>query len=247
MRSLIFLALLALATAAGAQFHGKAVYEVGTTADFVRALGSDRTLLLGARRVEVPAGVVVRGFRNLRILGAKDGGTELIATGGGAVLTFSNCFNIDLRQLTIRMESTATSAVLSLVNTTNVLVRDCALSGVAATGLRLRDTARVKLRNCAVLNCGAGILSAEQSRNVLIEESRFTRNEGPRGFELRRFFDLRLANCEFAENTFKTELVGLTGGGVRIEDSRFTDNRYPRTAAADTDVRVRAEFRRETR
>jgi len=247
MRLSFVILLLLFAANARAQFHGKERFEINSGAEFVRALGSDRTLLLSARRVEVPAGVIVSGLRNLRILGAKNGGTELVTAGGDAVLTFSNCFNIDLRQLTIRVESTATGAVLSLVNTTNVLVRDCALSGVAATGLSLRESARVNLRNCAVLNCGAGILSAEESRNVRIEESRFTRNEGPRGFDLRRFFDLRLANCEFAENTFQTELVGLFGGGVRIEDCRFTDNRYPKTAAADADVRVRAGIRRETR
>lgn len=240
----IFIALLLFAASSEAQFAGADVREVGSGAEFVSALGSGRTLRLTATRIELPAkgdGVTVIGHRNLRILGAPNGGTEVVGVAGGTVLGFTNCHNIDLRRLTIRMESSATNAVLAFLNTTNVLLRDCRISGVAATGIYLRDTARMKMEACAVFNCGDGILRADDSRNVLVERCRFTRNEGSRGFMLRRFHDLRLERCEFIENTFKTELVGVVpGGAIVFQNCRFTDDRYPQTASEGAGVRVRS-------
>lgn len=244
MRLLNAILLLLLAGSARAQFYAKERLAVNNGEELVRLLGSDRTLQLGAQRLEVPAGIIINGFRNLRILGSTNGSTEIVAVGGAAVLTLTNCYNVDLRRLTIRMESSATTGVMSLISTTNVQLRECSLAGVAATGLILRRAARLNLRDCTVMNCGAGMISAVDSGNVLVENCRFARNEGPRGFNLQRFFDLRLKRCGFTENTFKTELVGLTGGHVRIEACRFTDNRYPRTSPPGSDVRITTESER---
>ena len=239
----VCLLLSALLTGrATAQFYGKDVHEVGTGAEFVRALGSDRTLQLTAARITMPVtepGLVIRGLKNLRILGAETTGTEIVSLAGGSVLGFVDCRNLDLRRLTIRFESTVTNGVLAMTGVTNVLLRDCSLSGVAATGLVLRRAVRVKVLKSTVLNCGAGILQTENSRNLHFEDCLFRRNEGDFGFRLNRTYDLRMEDCEFVQNTFKTELVGLTGSShVMINGGKFTDNRYPRTAPPTADVKV---------
>ena len=247
LRRILFLLAVWISNQAGAQFYGKAVHEVGTGAEFMKAIGSDRTLQLTATRIELPptgAGLVIPRARNLRILGAAKGGTELVCAAGDAVLTFTDCMNLDLRRLTVRLESTAANAdgVLRFTGVTNVLIRKCTLSGVAASGLVLSNAARVKSLNSTILNCGDGVARAVDSRNMLFEECRFTRNEGERGFALKRSFDLRMESCEFAENTFKTELIGLSGGGgVVIAAGSFVDNRYPRNAPPGVYVAIKKE------
>lgn len=235
----LLLALLGV-SGANAQFYGKDVHEVANADELLRALGSDRTVRITTPRIELGAaatGLEIRGHRNLRIIGARSTGTEIVSAGDGA-LTIADGFNIDLRQLTIRLESTATNGVLAVVGVTNLLVRDCTLSGAAATGLTLRKAARVMLFKTTVLNCGSGILRADETRNVLFEASRLIRNEGDRGFELRHLYDLQLERCEFNENTFKTGLFGLVASsGVQVIGCQMNDNRFPRTSGDDKNIR----------
>jgi hypothetical protein len=183
-----------------AQFLGEKVIEVRNGTEFLRALGSDRKVRLMGERVDLTAagGVVeVRGVKNLRIVGAAPTGTELVSRSGGGLVRFEQCHNLDLRRLSLRLESQATDVVLSLSGVTNVLVRECSLAAVAATALQLKDVSRLKLHKTTVLNSGAGILRASECRNLRAEGCAFRRNEGEHGFELRDVYDLELDGCEF--------------------------------------------------
>jgi hypothetical protein len=240
----ITLLIVLLAGRASGQFHGKEIREVADGRQFVEALGSDRTLRLTAGRIELPpsdTGVIIRDLKNLRILGSTEDDTVIVGLAGSRVLSFERCMNIDLRRLNLRLESSHPNfdGVMGFSSVTNVLIRNCSLSGVASSGLVLDRVARGTAEDCTVLNCGDGAARIVDSRNLLFKSCRFMRNQGDRGFDLRRVFDLRLVECRFSENTFKRELVGVSDSAkIVIAACTFEDDRHPRIASSTNVVPV---------
>lgn len=253
----ILLALIAtvamdsLTVPAWSQFYGKETFEVSTAAEFIEAIGSERTIRLAAHPFVlsevapyqhphvrwIPRGKahspVIRGVRNLRIIGTNDA-SELRATSGHSfILGIEYSQNIELRDLQIGSASAFNGGnLLSLNNCTNILLRSCQLSGAGSRALKLDRVARFVTRNSQFNGCTDDIMSVGRSANLLFRQTQFVGNRGRWGARFVDTYDVQFDRCKFSGNKFgDVTLSASSSAKIRVfggemsapERALFTD------------------------
>ena len=231
-----------------AQFFGKDTFEVSTPDEFVRAIGSQRTIRIVTNRLSITntsltdtphtrwhdakggRGLTIHGVKNLRILGIEKERSELSTRSDAFVLAFEKCFNVDLRHLSIRHERPAgdcKSAILGFNSCTNILIRSSGLHGCGTEGLTVSRVARFEVRDTTIRDCSIGIMSVQHSKNVLFKRCAFRNNGKLYGMDFRDTYDARFEDCEFVGNHSDNEFISAAiSAKVVVSGGTWTTNRF---------------------
>lgn len=125
--------------------------------------------------------LVISGVCNLTLVG--EPGTTLVGSATqDHVLTFRDCRNIELRQLTLSRTAyrAGKGGILRFERCINVNVVDLVLIGVGTGGLTVTDSSNLRAANCVIQRCGRHLMVVQGSRNLLFEECEF-KDAVPRG------------------------------------------------------------------
>jgi hypothetical protein len=255
-----FVILEPFSNSAWAQFYGKQTIVVSTAAGFIKAVGSDRTIRLAGLPMDLseivpfehpqvrwsPRGKthspIIHNVRNLRIIGIKNA-SELRSTSQHSfILGFENAKNVELRDLKIGAAAAFNAGnLLSLSRSTNVLLRNCHLSGAGSRALKLDQVARFVTRNSRFTDCSNLIVSVGRSANLLFRQTHFTNNRGRWGGRFVDTYDVQFDRCTFSENSISSALLSASssdkirvyGGMIGAAEQRvFTD--APKSVTLET-------------
>jgi len=242
-----------------AQFYGKDRFEVATAAQFLEAIGSDRTLVVAPTVLTLSdltgkahrhlrwngQSATIVGVKNLRIIGAPDGESrrsQLVTRDDAFVLAFENCRNVEVRGLTfrhVRPDNQCTSAILAFVACTNTLLHACELTGCGTEGLTLSRVDRFQGRDLRISDCTAGIMSIQHSRNLIFLNSRFEGNGPVYGVDIRESYAIEFNDCVFAANRIDGDLLAASGSGkIIVRGGELTGNRFRRLRNNPTGIRL---------
>ena len=201
MKRTAFLLFLTISCAGHRQTGTPSVYAVSTAAEFVAALGSDRTIeLVGnvyflsemADRVNpnkdvqfvreyVDNELHISNVKNLVIRG-KEGQRPMVLTEPeyGNVLVFENSSGITLEHLSMGHgppRGFCSGGVLRFVNSHGIRVRDCLLFGSGTEGIAAEKCSAIEVLNSQIERCTYNILTLDECRRVLFKKCSFSNNE----------------------------------------------------------------------
>jgi hypothetical protein len=240
MKHSIAAALLLAATCLGAQ----SPVRVAGARELVRAIGSDRTVLLAPgeylladavqmvnpavnwRRTFDGPELVIAGVNNLT-LRAEQGATLLAVPSYGFTLVLVDCVNLSLEGLTLGHTEPGTCAggVLSLEGCDRVRLEGCDLFGSGVVGLDLRDSTDVTVRRSTIRDCTAGALWAVGVENLRLEQVRIWKNESWPLISIDSSKSVVLESCRI-EGNMGGELIGIDAYSERVllSNCRIFDN-----------------------
>jgi parallel beta-helix repeat protein len=243
LRKIAAAALLLAATCLGAQNP----VRVASARELVRAIGSDRTVLLApgeyllseVAQVANPAvswrktvdgpELVISGLRNLT-LRAEQGATLLARPSYGYTLVLVDCLNLSLEGLTLghTEPGECDGGVLSFERCDGVRIEDCELFGSGVVGLDLRDSSEITVRRSTIRDCTAGALWTVGVENLRLEQVRIWRNESWPLISIDASKGVVLDSCRI-EGNLGGELIGIDSYSERVVLSNclITDNEAP--------------------
>jgi len=197
----------------------------GSVSEFADAIGSDRILNLEEQRYllspehlegKLPDNVslekVFEGWQvnisdvhNMTIRGIRAEKTHIIVRPTHAfVLSFNNCQNITLENLT--MAHNPPGGCRGGVGQ-NFNILSCHLYGSGTVGLDFQHVDGFVIKDSELSNCTHGILQARGLRNALFDKVMFHHNERFFGFKIERSKDVRFENCELTDNSFPDSIL----------------------------------------
>ncbi|MFH2116332.1 MAG: right-handed parallel beta-helix repeat-containing protein, partial [Spirochaetota bacterium] len=172
------------------------VHRVGTVAEFVQALGSDRVVELAPGSyvlsdgygIDNPASswVEVDGGMELRIIDSygltiRGPGAELVSdTPYAHTLSFHGGSGLVLEGLTLGHEVSdpCSAGVLGLYGMQDVRIQDCDLYGSGSIGMEISGSTDVEVAGGTIRECTAGAVWIADSESILFDAVSISRNEG---------------------------------------------------------------------
>lgn len=201
-------------------------------AEFIAAIGSNRTLLLDADEIDLtlaggmPGGtafvsgqpvhdghqMTIHDVENLQIRPKGEGVAHLYVSPRYAfTVDFFQCRNIGMSRLRLGHQperGRCAGGVLRGRNVSKLMATDCVLYGCGTQGFELYDCEQVIIDRCTVEECTSGLSAFQNCTGVAIRQSRFRANEttGVLAFENCRNVEVR--ETGFEDNTRKTYNFG---------------------------------------
>ncbi len=147
--------------------------------------------------------LTLKNIANLTIDGGS--GAEIVVEPRYAnVLTFLNCKNITLRNLTLGHtdEGYCEGGVLYLDNCENVKLDNCDLYGCGTMGIEAYNTSELRCARTTIRDCSYGIMELVNTNNVNFIDCRFVRCREFGLVEIRgeQSYNIDFRRCYFAEN-----------------------------------------------
>lgn len=233
------------------QFLGEEIRDVGTVEELLAAIAPNRTIRLKPGTIRfsndslkkhkhvgrLGYAVFVHEVKNLRIVGAREGASELVSD--GLTLTFANCRNIELRDLKLKRTGSAPGAVIRFASSTNSLLRNCEITGGTAAAIELKQADRFELRNVIVRHCRPGILTAESSANLTFDRCRFENNGKEYGMRFQTVYGVVFEDSVIANNDVGGDFFQLVATGkISITGGQLTGNSYQRLNTPGVRIRL---------
>ena len=241
-RSLIAAVLL---LTAGANLPAQKQVRVANSRELVRALASDRTVLLAPGQYLVseiaqvgnPAvswdkafdgpELVITGLNNLT-LRAQQGATLLASPRYAFTLVFVDCRNLALEGLTLghTEQGYCAGGVLRLDACEGVRIQGCELFGSGVVGIDALDSSGITIRAATIRDCSDGAFWATRVRNVRLEQVVISGNGSYPLLSLDSAWGVVLASCRIERNTGDWLLqIDGDSGEIALPDSeiRFND------------------------
>ncbi len=233
MKKVGLIAAFAAALSVAAAF-AQASVTVSTVEQFVKAIGSDRTIVLkdgtytlgksklpgsaNARWEEVSGGyeLVITGVKNLRIENAKGNAIVKGFTPWGRVIAFEDSSNVTLAKLAFDhvTESACQAAVLAFSATEGATLTDCRLSGSGSIGVEAYATSGLVLKNCAITDCTSGAVTLNECYGAEFASCRIIDNQAYPLFFLQDCSGVAFRDCVIAGNEGQCFVtLSSTGGG----------------------------------
>ena len=221
---------------------------VGTAAELLAALGSNRRILLKEGVYNLTAAeegftsnpnvyfrecydgveLFVDDVYNLTIQGADDGQSKIVAEPRYAfVMSFQNCSNVSLVNLWVgHTESTVSECergVLHFAGTTGIRIDGTQMYGCGTVGLSLVEAANVKVTDSRIFRCTYSIMEIYDSYDILFSDCVFEDNIGEVFAET--VSNLTIDSCSFLRNTDAYNLFDLSKSeNVIVKNTKFIDN-----------------------
>lgn len=146
--------------------------------------------------------LILYGMKNLTIIG--ESGAELVVEPRYSyVLTFKNCRNVVLRNLTIghTMGGYCMGGVVYLSYCKGVKVESCDLYGCGTYGLEAYNSANVRFARSIIRDCTYGIMILKDVFNVDFIDCDFYRNQEFTLVDIgKNSVNVEFFNCRFAQN-----------------------------------------------
>ncbi|MDB9527638.1 right-handed parallel beta-helix repeat-containing protein [Oscillatoria sp. CS-180] len=214
----------ALALKIQQQVRAEALIQVNTTAEFVGAIGPNRTLEVAPGSLvlsELSLGrqnsyavvqeaydgyeLVISGVDNLTIVG-KDNTLSRVLTRPryADVLKFKNCRNLTLENLELAHTKDlgyCQGAVLSFSDCTDVAVNRCVLYGSGTYGIEAARLINLTCRETIIRDCTYGMVCINQGQNLAFENCQLFDNAGLSMINLNECSQVAFSNCLVHDNS----------------------------------------------
>ena len=239
----------------GKSVNGEDIYRVSTVDEFLAAIGSNRVIALenGVYDLSLAAGygsdsgenwywqeafdgyeLVISGVKGLRISGGPDKSEILTPPRYAEVLSFENCLDITLQNLTLGHSpepGICSGGVLYLESSANIKVENSYLFGCGIIALQAYNCKSVHVTDSHLYDCSQSAVQVYACNDVRLENCKIHNNgsnyygglfqvDNSRGFAL--------VNCDIYENDARclisssySQQVNLLGSGIR--DNYFSD------------------------
>ncbi|MCT4543847.1 MAG: right-handed parallel beta-helix repeat-containing protein [Vallitalea sp.] len=216
-------------------------YELGST------IGSNRTIYLEDREYNLSTilyetdvlqrnpvhdgkEIIIKNIENLTIIG-KENSKILVEPRYANVLTFENCKNIKLHNVTIGHTiepGHCTGGVIKTVNTTDLTIKDSKLFGCGTQGLELESSNDIKVLDSEIYECTYGIMTIKNSDNILFRNNIFRDNKEFYGVEITDGNNITFENNRFYNNETSEDesLIHIySGSNISFKDNIFENNK----------------------
>ena len=208
------------------------VRRVTDVEELLRAIGSDRTIVLASGSYRIPAAsrvqsryvslepvaggrqLVITGISGLTLRGEE--GVEILADPPGAyVLCLRESESVTIQGIAFghTVEVGCGAGVLSLEGCTGVTIESCELSGSGTVALEIRDSSDITFADSAAFGCSWGAVYADQSTRVTV-----------RGCDIRdngAYPLLSFSGCEAVEISSSVFLRNSGEAFIAIEGDRY--------------------------
>lgn len=179
--------------------------------------------------------VIIKSINNLTIIG-KENTRLLVKPRYANVLSFKNCNNIKLYNLTIGHtieKGHCVGGVIKATNTSNLLIDNCKLFGCGAEGLTLESCKKVDFLNSRIYECTYGIMTIVNSTDLNFKNNIFHDNKEYYGVDVKSG-----RNISFIENKFYNNKITLSKSLINISPScsnvSFKDNIFKNNKCGTT-------------
>lgn len=196
--------------------HERIEVTVKTAKDFIRAIGSNRNILLeegtytliGYQTIQnekvswLGSGPLVSKVQNMSIRGIGSKPSELISYG----ITFSYSNNISIENVTASLPKKtgeSNSGVFDFSNSSNIKIDNTHIRGIGRFGLKLYDVKNMEVTNSTISESAKALMSIYDSENLHFKNCTFHDNRGDSMFESGGSTqNVVFENCEFRDNKF---------------------------------------------
>jgi hypothetical protein len=225
------------------------VIQVATAAEFVAAIGPNRTLELAPGDYDLTGvkdrkmdyvrwdknfdglTLTIRNLEGLKIVGRDAKPAHLIVHPRYVyVLNFENCKDVELAHLVLGHspdEGYCDSGVLGATDCQRIHITDCDLFGCGTEGLTLKKVRSFTMDGSVVRDCSFGILTAEGCTDLRFSQTRFTGNREFYGVTLHDTEKVLFDKCIFSGNSAGEALfTAISCTGIVVRECIFTDNRF---------------------
>jgi hypothetical protein len=254
--------LLCLA-ACGNKKDGIQTISVSNGLEFLRALGSDRVIVLQQGEyelsesaavimasgkvnegVDLSDGVRLKNIHNLTIRSADNIAKYLVTANRlDYVLYFEDCSNIVLENFFAgHIEGgECAGGVFRFERSSQITIDNMDMYGCGTEGLMLVGVTEVLVKNSRIFDCNRSILYFGESSNITVENCVFTNNVGNHYGMVIAFnsVNISLKNCLFSNNNAENidhTFFYLVASAMSVQDSKFVNNRVKTPIENDPDV-----------
>ena len=225
-------------------------YRVGTAEEFLKALGSDRRILLeegvyniteaytntadklapGVHWQAVYDGVELRldRIKNLTIIGAGKSSSEIVIEPRYAfVLGFYKCENITVEN--IRAGHTESGQCLGGVfdfdECSGIQLTNTHMYGCGTLGLSLRKVSGMSVSNSSIYKCTLSIMAVRDSENISFTGCEFHNNRDSDLVSIINSESVEFTYCEFLNNVSNNDIfTARASTKLTVENCSFTGN-----------------------
>ncbi|MCT4593218.1 MAG: right-handed parallel beta-helix repeat-containing protein [Anaeromicrobium sp.] len=221
--------------------HPKDAYELGST------IGSNRTIYLDDKEYNLSTilyetdvlqknpvhdgkEIIIKNIENLTIIG-KENSKIVVEPRYANVLTFENCKNIKLHNLTIGHTiepGHCTGGVIKALNTTGLTIKNSKLFGCGTQGLELESSNDIKVLDSEIYECSYGIMAIRDSGNILFKNNTFHDNKEFYGVEITEGNNITFEDNKFYNNETSDDesLIHIySGSNISFKDNIFENNK----------------------
>lgn len=196
--------------------------EVENIIEFIKAIGSNRKIILKSGKYELSnledlrrkpvyhervfdgQEIIIQGVENLTIESQGHKSELLIAPSYANVINFRDCSNITLSNLIFGhypKKGSCEGGVISIKNCNNININDSILFGSGTLGLILSNVNTLIFESSIIKECTYGIMEISDSKNIYFRRSVFTNNQIIfYGIVVSDFSMVEFNECHFIEN-----------------------------------------------
>lgn len=202
------------------------VIRVKNDDEFLRAIGSDRVIILAPGTYRFPCAprrnitehvsrnlgnrsevwdIVLHDLQNMTIIGSGPGKTRILQSDPYLwVFCMRKVSNVELANLEMghppELRGYCSGGVLSVERATDVTIRDCILYGCGTVGLRIENVENLAFVHSTIRECTYGLVEGLRCRNMRFSDSAFLESGKFDLIEFRECADVSFLNCRFEGN-----------------------------------------------
>ncbi len=207
---------------------------VGTAAEFVKALGSNRKIILkpgvydlsSVEQRNSPNSSVIwepvsdgkelnlQNVKNLTIEGSSEGKTEITVTPRYAhIMNFDGAENITIKNIVAGhspKEYACDAGVLKFSNSRDISIGKSELYGCGSIGLTLNRVQNLDMDQSVITQCSLRAFDISFSQDIRITQSKFSNGKEYDGFALISSSDhITFEKCEITDNQFTWDFIAV--------------------------------------
>lgn len=122
---------------------------------------------------------------------------------GAFVLSFENCSNITLKNLTLGHvpQGFCRGGVIEMNNCRNCAIKDCDLYGCGTYGICSAYSNNITFSNSTIRDCSYGIMVLENCKDFHFKGSKFIRNKEFDLIDIKNCSNVGFTNCNISQNS----------------------------------------------
>jgi len=225
-------------------------YKVSNAQEFIKAIGSDRIIILQTAiyNLSTASNVVnervnwIKAFdgsypeitkvRNMSIKAQID--VKLLIDARYAwVLSFNDCKNVSFENFTIGHSAggTCSGGVMKFKNCENISIFKCILFGCGTEGLNLEDVKGFTFDNAKIHECSSDLMTIFNSKEISFTNSIFSKTGQYELIGISSCENVGFDNCTITKNwnseIYTMNLINITGkcSNIYLRNSKITDNK----------------------
>jgi len=206
------------------------VIRVKNDDEFLRAIGSDRIIILAPGTFRFPCAprrnitehvsldlgnrapacdIILHDIHNMKIIGSGPGKSRILQSDPYLwVFCMRKVSNVELANLEMghppELKGYCSGGVLSVEWATDVTIRDCVLYGCGTVGLRIENVKRFSFSNSTIRECTYSLIEGLRCKKVKFSDSAFLESGKFDLIEFDECADVSFENCRF-EGNFTTD------------------------------------------